>query len=137
MPPKKMSPTDQKRYSDMMLSATETLMAFRYPELVKTILPSEWSDISIEPIQEKTRVTLRIDADVAKFFRKLGRGIYQDQINLVLRTFMLARLTEILGTHDELVLADTDEIGKLRISHEASLLEKLAALRRKRVGFGG
>jgi len=34
-------------------------------------------------------------------------------MNAVLRTFMLARLTEILGTHEGFLLAETDELGKL------------------------
>lgn len=100
MPPKKMTATDQKRYAEMVQVASETLWDFRHPDFVKSILPREWSDIPLDAVPEKVRITLRVDADVAKFFRKLGRGVYQDRMNTVLRTFMLARLTEVLGTDE-------------------------------------
>ena len=38
----------------------------------------------------KKQITLRIDPDVLKFFRKQGRG-YQSTINAVLRKYMEAR----------------------------------------------
>lgn len=135
MPPKKMSAIDEKRYSEMMLVASETLWDFRHPDLVRTILPREWADIPLDVVPDKIRITLRVDADVAKFFRKLGRGVYQERMNAVLRTFMLARLTEILGADQELMLAETDELGKLYLSQEADLLAQLETLRRRRVGI--
>jgi hypothetical protein len=53
-------------------------------------------------------------------------------MNAVPRTFMLARLTEILGTDEGFALAETDDLGKLYLSREADL----ETLRRKRVGIG-
>jgi uncharacterized protein (DUF4415 family) len=38
----------------------------------------------------KRQITLRLDPDVLKFFRKLGRG-YQTTINAVLRKYMEAQ----------------------------------------------
>lgn len=136
MPPKKMTATDQKRYAEMVQVATETLWDFRHPDFVRAILPREWSDIPLDAVPEKVRITLRVDTDVAKFFRKLGRGVYQDRMNTVLRTFMLARLTEILGTDEGFLLAETDELGKLYLSQEADLLAEVEKLRRKRMGIG-
>ena len=136
MPRKKMSITDQNRYKEMIATAAETMWDLRHPDLVPAILPDEWDSIPLEPIPDKVRITLRVDADVAKFFRKLGRGVYQERMNLVLRTFMLARLTEILGKHEELMLVETDDLGTLRMSQERDLLRELAKLRRKRVGIG-
>lgn len=136
MPPKKMTATDQKRYAEMVQVASETLWDFRHPDFVKSILPREWSDIPLDAVPEKVRITLRVDTDVAKFFRKLGRGVYQDRMNTVLRTFMLARLTEVLGTDEGFMLAETDELGKLYMSQEADLLAEVEKLRRKRVGIG-
>ena len=69
-------------------------------------------------------------------FRKLGRGVYRDRMNAVLRTFMLARLTEVLGTDEGFMLAETDELGKLYMSQEADLLAEVEKLRRKRMGVG-
>ena len=135
MPPKKMSAIDEKRFSEMMLVASETLWDFRHPDLVRTILPREWADIPLDVVPDKIRITLRVDSDVAKFFRKLGRGVYQDRMNTMLRTFMLARLTEVLGTDEGFMLAETDELGKLYMSQEADLLAEVEKLRRKRVGI--
>ena len=135
MPPKKMTATDQKRYAEMVQVASETLWDFRHPDFVKSILPREWSDIPLDAVPEKVRITLRVDTDVAKFFRKLGRGVYQDRMNTVLRTFMLARLTEVLGTDEGFMLAETDELGKLYLSQEADLLAEVEKLRRKRMGI--
>ncbi len=134
MPPKKMTATDQKRYAEMVQVASETLWDFRHPDFVKSILPREWSDIPLDAVPEKVRITLRVDTDVAKFFRKLGRGVYQDRMNTVLRTFMLARLTEVLGTDEGFMLAETDELGKLYLSQEADLLAEVEKLRRMGIG---
>ena len=109
---------------------------FRHPDFVKAILPREWADIPLDNVPDKVRITLRVDADVAKFFRKLGRGVYQERMNTVLRTFMLARLTEVLGTDEEFKLVETDELGQLYLSQEADLLGEVEKLRRKRVGIG-
>ena len=136
MPPKKMTAITQKRYAEMVQVASETMWDFRHPDFVKAILPREWADIPLDSVPDKVRITLRVDADVAKFFRKLGRGVYQERMNTVLRTFMLARLTEVLGTDEEFMLVETDELGKLYLSQEADLLGEVEKLRRKRVGIG-
>ena len=41
----------------------------------------------------KQQITLRLDPDILKFFRKQGRG-YQSSINAVLRKYMEAQTTE-------------------------------------------
>ncbi|MFL6714654.1 MAG: BrnA antitoxin family protein [Sulfurifustis sp.] len=43
----------------------------------------------LNPIEPKEQVTLRLDADVLKWFRSRGRG-YQTQINALLRAYMEA-----------------------------------------------
>ncbi len=42
----------------------------------------------------KTSLTLRLDADMAAWFRGQGRG-YQTRMNAVLRAYMLARKTKL------------------------------------------
>ena len=42
----------------------------------------------------KTSLTLRLDADMAAWFRGQGRG-YQARMNAVLRAYMLARKTKL------------------------------------------
>ena len=44
----------------------------------------------------KQQITLRLDPDVLKFFRKHGRG-YQTTINAVLRRYMEARKERVSG----------------------------------------
>lgn len=59
-------------------------------------IPSAWHTIATEPRDhEKTRVTMRVDKDVLRFFKTMGAG-YQPKMNLVLRAFMHARLTGLV-----------------------------------------
>lgn len=59
-------------------------------------IPAEWTAIALEPaVASKTPVTIRVDQDVAKFFRAMGRG-YLTQMNRVLRAFMEARLAGVV-----------------------------------------
>jgi hypothetical protein len=81
------------------------------------------------------RITLRVDVDVARFFRKLGKGVYQQKMNLVLRTFMLARLTEILGSEPPYEFMEQDELGKMLTKHEVDMMREVEKLRRRRLGF--
>lgn len=133
MPPKKMTPTNHARYSQMVRQMYETLADFRHPDLVRTILPAEWREIGTDAVPDKTRITLRVDTDVAKFYRKLGRE-YQATMNRVLRAFMLARLTEILSEPDRVDLDTVDELGEAELIAEASLRDELDRLRRRRIG---
>jgi len=57
-------------------------------------------------------------------------------MNAVLRTFMLARPTEVLRIDEGFMLAETDELGKLYLSQEADLLAEVEKLRRQRMGIG-
>ena len=69
----------------------ETLAGLRFGRY----LPEAWNEVLETPVPGRTRITLRVDQDVAKFFRALGPG-YQRTMNRVLRVFMLARLTEMV-----------------------------------------
>lgn len=54
-------------------------------------LPQDWTGMEWHaPIgRHRTRVTLRIDSDMLRWFRKLGPG-YQARINRVLRVYWMA-----------------------------------------------
>ena len=132
----------------MVTKAQELARANLYGELKKMqaafqkdwvtgSLPIAWNEIpELHPVQpERVKVTLDLDADMVRWFKKIGRG-YGRRMNAVLRTFMLARLTEVLGTDEGFLLAETDELGKLYLSQEADLVAELEKLRRKRVGIG-
>ena len=133
----KMTAAERRRYTELATLIPQVMMDFRWPELAASILPAEWKDIPANPIPEKTRITLRVDADVARFYRKTGPG-YQARMNDVLRTFMLARLVEIIGISQEpLELMMAQDAGqKGALEREAELVRELEGMRRKRTGIG-
>lgn len=66
------------------------------------LVPDDWHQIwkdEGEAVPKTTRVTIRLDADIVKFFRALGPG-YQPRINRVLRAFMHLRLSKIIDGVD-------------------------------------
>ncbi len=65
-------------------------------------LPREWDEIWEDEDRrdpKKTPITIRLDADVVKFFKAMGEG-YQPRINRVLRSFMHYRLAGIVNGPD-------------------------------------
>ncbi|SEV96182.1 BrnA antitoxin of type II toxin-antitoxin system [Cognatiyoonia koreensis] len=136
MTPMKLTAMEQKRYDKLFAVLQDMTLDFLNPEMARKYLPAEWREISTTPIPEKTRLTLRIDTDVAKFFRKLGPG-YQATVNNVLRSFMLAKLTDILGEEPGGVVTEvmTDEIMQIAMSHEIDLQDRINEVRRMRLGF--
>ena len=129
----KMTPKQKSQYTDFVNQMRDTILVFRNPALVKSLMPSEWRDLARREVPKKERVTLRIDADVLRFFRKLGNG-YQAELNGVLRAFMLARLAEVLGPREEAELDAIDPLDAIDLELEASITETLEMLRRKRLG---
>jgi uncharacterized protein (DUF4415 family) len=69
-------------------------------------VPKDWHEIAMDPNPAKARVTLRVDADVVKFFRAMGHG-YQARMNRVLRAFMEGRLGKMIEGPDT-----TDSVTK-------------------------
>ena len=72
-------------------------------------LPPEWDEVDlkakIDP--KKTKITLRLDEDIIKFFRAQGPG-YAKQINYVLRTFVTGRIANALFVREQSL--DMEEI---------------------------
>ena len=62
-------------------------------------IPKEWCEIATRNDTSRTRVTMRVDDDVLKFFKSMGPG-YQARMNLVLRTYMHGRLAKIVRGPD-------------------------------------
>ena len=59
-------------------------------------IPEEWHQIaSTTPELPGVKVNLRLDADVVKFFKSMGEG-YGPRINLVLKSYMHARLAGVI-----------------------------------------
>lgn len=63
-------------------------------------IPDDWnyllSSAGVEP--HKTRVTIRLDTEIVKWFRKLGPG-YQSLMNKVLRIYLRSLATGEISTH--------------------------------------
>ena len=79
-----------------MIHDLEQLQNGMTRDWLKEGLPSDWSGLDYWNRVEKpkTRVTIRLDADMVKWFRALGPG-YQSRINLVLRIYYLG----LIGGH--------------------------------------
>tara|TARA_R110002049_G_scaffold29972_4_gene102125 strand:+ start:41306 stop:41833 length:528 start_codon:yes stop_codon:yes gene_type:complete len=59
-------------------------------------VPRQWHRIARRRgAREKVRVTLRVEEDVVKFFRAMGKG-YQERMNDVLRAWMHGRLAGVI-----------------------------------------
>ena len=72
------------RQSDDMIDLQNQL----YVAWLQNSLPMEWDKPETQdPVEpHRTRVTLRLDSDMVKWFRKLGPG-YQARINQILRIY--------------------------------------------------
>ncbi|MEM7641036.1 MAG: BrnA antitoxin family protein [Pseudomonadota bacterium] len=78
-------------------------------------LPSEWREIWETRSAKKERVTLRVDADVVRFFKSMGDG-YGPRMNAVLRSFMQARLAGLIEGEDLAASYREDWMGAPRPS---------------------
>jgi uncharacterized protein (DUF4415 family) len=59
-------------------------------------IPEEWHQIAREkPARPKTRVTLRLDEDIVKFFRSMGPD-WQVRVNRLMSVWMHARLAGLI-----------------------------------------
>lgn len=77
-------------------------------------IPAAWQAIAQERAQPaKEKVTLRVDADVVRFFRAMGQG-HLARMNAVLRAFMLARLAEVVKAEAVYAMTPQDLEGRMR-----------------------
>jgi hypothetical protein len=79
-------------------------------------LPRAWDEIWQDKDRrdpKRTRVTIRLDADVVKFFKGLGEG-YQTRLNRVLRAYMHFRLAKLIEGPDtmDFVLRPEEVLAK-------------------------
>ncbi|MCA0271128.1 MAG: BrnA antitoxin family protein [Proteobacteria bacterium] len=91
-------------------------------------IPAGWEAILREvTAPAKVKLTLRLDADVVKFFRAMGAG-HLPRMNAVLRAFMLARLAGVLKGAEAVDYAPTheDEANGLRREIMALMQEEEA-----------
>jgi len=79
------------------LRALEAEDAWDYA--VRAVIPEAWDTLEqdVDVTEKKQRVTLLLDASVAKFYRAMGQG-YQARINRILSTFAQMRIAEVRKT---------------------------------------
>ena len=63
-------------------------------------LPDGWNGLDVTaPVEPpKTRVTIRLDSDMVRWFRRLGPG-YQTRINAILRIYWHALVSGRIRSH--------------------------------------
>jgi len=72
-------------------------------------IPPEWHAIAQGvPAPRKVPVTLRLDEDVARFFRSMGAG-HLPRMNAVLRSFMHARLAGVVKGPEDVAYGPSPE----------------------------
>ena len=88
-----MSTQGQRDARAQMMHELERLQRELSDTWLDQSLPDDWSGLEWEaPVERhKTRVTLRLDSDMVRWFPKLGPG-YQARINRVLRIYWMALL---------------------------------------------
>ena len=97
-------------------------------------IPPEWHAIAQGvPAPRKVPVTLRMDEDIARFFRSMGAG-HLPRINAVLRAFMHARLAGVVKGPEDVGYAPTPEEVQ-RAMVRARMEEKRATMEAEEAGM--
>jgi len=122
-------PRKSDALSDLTRLYEEIARDCQHPELLAGRLPPGWARIDDRPQPEQVRVTLRMDKDVARFFRSYGPG-YQSLVAKVLRAFMLSTVTELRAVAE----GDRGEGDAMEL--ERMLVTQLEELRARRMGRG-
>lgn len=88
-----MSHSNRNGHNLDMMHELERLQTDLSVTWIDKSLPDDWTGMEWDaPVdRHKTRVTLRMDSDMLRWFRKLGPG-YQARINRVLRVYWMALL---------------------------------------------
>jgi hypothetical protein len=97
----------QQAHLKMMMLLDGLAIDLRDIKLRGALIPAEWHGLEkTAPVRpRKKKVTVALDADVARWFHGLGAG-YHGRINAVLRTYMLALISK-----EVLSQGDTDRCG--------------------------
>lgn len=92
---RRLTATQEKARLELVREAEKARKFLEYQKMRMGLIPEDWRAEAqeIEEKREQIRVTLAIDEDVAKWFRRMGKG-YQAHVNNVLRMFMLNVITK-------------------------------------------
>jgi uncharacterized protein (DUF4415 family) len=98
-------------------------------------VPREWREVWQNRTKRKTRVSLWLDEDVLKLFRSMGPG-YGPRMNIVLRSFMYARMAAMLEGEDLLDSYREDWMGKKKpqVQEIVAEMERLGKIARNEKG---
>ena len=98
------SKAEERAYAQMLAELEEQEAKLRVLARTRSVVPAGWTDLDrhapVEP--RKERVTIRLDAEMLRWYRGLGHG-YQRRINAVLRAYMngvIAKAIERRGDRD-------------------------------------
>ncbi len=86
----------------LMIELEKQQQDLRDARLRQSLIPEDWADLeATAPVRpRKKKVTVALDEDVARWFKRLGAG-YHGRINSVLRSYMLALISkEVLSEGD-------------------------------------
>lgn len=83
-----------------------------YTDLARQI-PEAWDTLErdVDVWEPRVKVTLMLDASVAKFFRAQGQG-YQGRINRVLATYAQMKIAEVRRMEDRIARFREEERGR-------------------------
>jgi uncharacterized protein (DUF4415 family) len=85
----------EQAHLKLMMTLDDLEADLRDARLRKALIPADWGKLeTTAPTRpRKKKVTVALDADVARWFHGLGAG-YHGRINAVLRTYMLALISK-------------------------------------------
>ena len=92
---RKRTKSEERRHTELLIQGLLNEQAFRDWQLKDRQVPGGWHTLHFDTpcVPVKKQLTLRLDQDVLRFYRGLGRG-YQARMNGVLRAYMLALLSK-------------------------------------------
>lgn len=114
--------TPRQRAQSELLSDLISLQSELRDQWVDRSLPEGWQGLeSTHPVRRaQTRVTLRLDEDMVKWFRRLGSG-YQKRINEILRIYWTALVSGRIDSHwNEETIPQAFEQMVLRMAEESA-----------------
>lgn len=93
----------ERAHVELMIELEKQAADWRDLQLRRSLIPADWGKLeTTAPVRpRKKKVTVALDADVARWFQGLGAG-YHGRINAVLRTYMLALISKaVLSQSDK------------------------------------
>lgn len=100
-------------YERMMTHARDLEFEGDGPYLhLQEVVPEAWDTLEhdVDVMEDRIKITLRLDASVVKFYRAMGPG-YQSRINRVLATFAQMRIAGVRRAEERLERFRAEDAG--------------------------